>query len=265
MEEIIKTHFVDVERSKNVRLALTKAYASNDANGLKNAVLDAQKYADEGGDFEDWRFGDDIEDYNGDDADMLAEKYLVRLLHDRTIEDDDDPEYIDTGIPYEKRIKHTIRCIGKSFTSDEWSQYCNESRIDPAKRIVTTIGKYIFNDCDVCLNPTVMSLVISHGSNAYECMLEWCDCGNGIWSCGLRCTVGNGGLYGGCSWTDRTTEPLKGYHSEREAKVAACDHAISYIESTTGVDNNKRDRLLAIVKDFKKSISKPVQLSLFEF
>lgn len=97
VKDFLKEPFVDSERVKAIRLALTKAYSENDRVAIEKAAQEAQEYVDEGGDFDDWQFDDSIEDYNGKDAEMLTEKYLVRLLHDRSLDCDDDQDYIRTG------------------------------------------------------------------------------------------------------------------------------------------------------------------------
>jgi len=118
IKDFIKDCFVDEERANGVRMGLVKAYCINDHQRLNKAVVEAQKYVDEGGDFplSFWQYDDTIEDYSGSDADMLAEKYLVRLLHDRFQDDDDDQQYIATGLTgkeenanYELFKKHKAR------------------------------------------------------------------------------------------------------------------------------------------------------------
>ena len=56
----------------------------------------AQKYIDEGGD--DYKELDDaLEDYSGNDPEMLADKYILRLMRDRYCDNDEDQDYIRTG------------------------------------------------------------------------------------------------------------------------------------------------------------------------
>lgn len=98
MEKFLQKPFTDANRSVCIEQALIRAYEAKDREAIKQAALEAQKYVDEGGDFDDWQFDDSIEDYNGNDAKMLTEKYLVRLLHDRTMDGGDvDQDYIRTG------------------------------------------------------------------------------------------------------------------------------------------------------------------------
>lgn len=165
-------------------------------------------------------------------------------------------------------IFHRVRSAGKEFTSEQWDDYCRASRDDPEKRIRTQIGKYLFNDCDVCLNPETMSLVVDGKSFGYYVTLKWCDCGNGVWSYAMDFGYGNGGGGGGCSFAtpDDKNLNLRGCPSEREAKIAACDYALSSLESNARENDAKVERLKRMVEDYKKTISRPqiVQLSLFD-
>lgn len=268
MERLLQKPFTDIKRIGNIRNSLIEAYADGDKGRIKNAALMAQKYVDEGGDFE--HIDDALENYDGNDAKKLADMYLLRLLHDRHCDDDNDKEYIATGITRKMRIFHTIKCCGKEFTSDEWHEYCRETRIDSSKRIITTIGKYDFNDFDICLNPSTLSLIVSHGATGYEVMLKWCDCGNGLWTYGLNYSCGSGGGGFGCSWVDtqNTANPhMKGYPSEKDCILACCDAAISCIEHMVDKDESKVKRLIEMIKEHKKSIKRPVpiQLELFDF
>lgn len=272
MEQIIQNHFVDPERSGKIRLALAVAYERWDNEKVTKAAKEAQDYVDEGGDFDNWKYDDGIEDYIGCAPDMMAEKYLVRLLHDRYMDGgDDDKEYIATGLTREMRIKHTIRCCGKDFSPKEWSAYCTEVYKDPSKRIITTIGNYDFNEHDICLNPTVQHISVSRGGYGYDVTLKWCDCGNGLWTYGLSCNVGSGGGGFGCSWADIKNEKdsscYKAYHSEKECIIACCEEALRWIDSSGHKDEPKAKRLRIMVEDYKKSIGRPepVQLSLFDF
>lgn len=97
MEKFLQKPFTDANRSVCIKQALIRAYEAKDREAIKQAALEAQRYVDEGGDFDDWQFDDSIEDYIGDNAEMLTEKYLVRLLHDRHLDDDIDKDYINTG------------------------------------------------------------------------------------------------------------------------------------------------------------------------
>lgn len=106
LKDFIKDRFVNEERAKALRQVLTYAYTTGNKKDICDAAKLAQKYVDEGGDFpvSHWKYDDSIEDYTGSNPDMLAEKYLVRLLHDRTMDDDEDKVYIATGLPKSMRM-----------------------------------------------------------------------------------------------------------------------------------------------------------------
>lgn len=101
---MLKESFVDSDRLGMIRLALTRAYAQNDREAIAKAAQLAQKYVDDGGD--DYRYIDDaLEDYTGNDPEMLTDQYILRLMRDRYCDDDKDQEYIRTGIPNEPSEK----------------------------------------------------------------------------------------------------------------------------------------------------------------
>lgn len=87
---------MDYDTMSMIVYALVKAYRENNRTAVEKAAQRAQMYVDAGGDFE-WKFDDGIEDYEGCEPEKLTEKYLLRLTHDRTMEDDADQEYIRTG------------------------------------------------------------------------------------------------------------------------------------------------------------------------
>lgn len=167
-----------------------------------------------------------------------------------------------------KEVFHRIRSAGIEFTSEQWGDYCRASMDDPAKRITTQIGKYLFNDCDVCLNPETMSLVVEGKSYGYYVTLKWCDCGNGVWAYAIDYAYGNGGGGSGCAYTspDEEKKWLCGCPSERDAKKAACDYALRSLSHSLKKDDAKLQRLIRMVEEYKKSIFRPkvVQLSLFD-
>lgn len=96
VKDFLKTPFVDSERIKAIRLALTNAYSESDRDAVKKAAIEAQKYVDEGGDY-DFEIDDALEDYKGCNPDLLADMYLLRLMRDRYCDYDDDHDYIHTG------------------------------------------------------------------------------------------------------------------------------------------------------------------------
>lgn len=165
-----------------------------------------------------------------------------------------------------KEIFHECRSAGRTFTSEEWGEYCRESHNNDAKRLRTQIGKYLFNDCDICLNPEVMSLVVDGKSYGVYVVIKWADCGNGFWASAIDYSYGNGGGGSGVCYADRPVSEkyscFAGYRSEKDAKVAACDRALRQLKDKKG---DEVVRLIRMVEDYRKSLSRPqiVQLELF--
>lgn len=166
------------------------------------------------------------------------------------------------------KIFHECRSARRTFTEEQWADYCTQSWNDDSKSIRTQIGKYTFNDCDICLNPEIMSLVVDGKSYGYYVTIKWCDCGNGIWSSALDYGYGDGGGGYGVSFADRLVgdkyDWRAGYPSEVDAKVAACDEALVRLHKSRK-QNDKLQRLIRMVEDLKKSLTRPkiVQLELF--
>ena len=167
-----------------------------------------------------------------------------------------------------QRIFHECRSAGRTFMDEQWSDYCTQSRHDDSKRLTTQIGKYLFNDCDICLNPDVMSLVVEGKSYGYYVTIKWCDCGNGFWSSAIDYGYGDGGGGSGVSYADRMVgekyNQYGGYRTEMDAKVAACDKALEAFTHSIHGDPKKLKRLVAMVEDYRRKIKpKYVQLELF--
>lgn len=149
------------------------------------------------------------------------------------------------------------------MTNEEWGEYCKRSRDDDAARIRTTFGKYTFNDCDVCLNPDVLTIGVSNKSYVYA-RIKWCECGNGIWSYGIDYSTGSGGGGHGASYCDKIGEGYGcGCASEKEAKLRACRSILKSLGG--GWDKNNVEQLRQMVEDYMKTLERPqvVQLELF--
>lgn len=164
-------------------------------------------------------------------------------------------------------IVHVCRSAGIEFTDEQWADYCTQSRHDDSKRIRTQIGKYTFNDFDICLNPDVMSLVVDGKSYGYYITIKWCDCGNGFWNSAIDYGYGDGGGGSGVSYADRLIgdkyDSRAGYRSEVDAKVAACDHALVAL-SKSHDNSDKLRRLIKMVEEYKRNVKpKYIQLELF--
>ena len=163
---------------------------------------------------------------------------------------------------------HVIRSAGRSFTSDEWGEYCRMTREDDNKRIRTTFGRYTFNEADICINPTTHEFKVKPGSYGYYIIIKWCDCGNGLWSFGVDYSVGTAGGGFGASYADTKDDGSHqwrmGYASEKECLTAACQSALSRV-ACAGKENADVKKLRQMVEDYMKSLNRPkvVQLELF--
>jgi hypothetical protein len=161
-------------------------------------------------------------------------------------------------------VFHHIRCCGKTFTSDEWGDYCAKTR-DGEQRIETMFGKYTFNDCDICINPEKQNISVRDGGYGYYIILKWAYCGNGLWSFGLDYGMGTAGGGFGVSWADTTDGKdgsyRKGYASEKECKVAACRYAMNIVKQNNAMCDNLRRK----IREFMIGLQRPeiVQLELF--
>ncbi len=167
----------------------------------------------------------------------------------------------------EQKPFHVIRSAGIEFsTKKEWWEYLDKVHSGETYRIITSFGKYDFNDCDICLNPEVMTFEIK--KHCVFVTLEWCYCGNGLWSYGYNYSLGDSGGCSGCPYVDTHDDPIshrKGYNTKEECIIAACDRAIQLLVNAAEHNDGKAQRLIDMVVNYKKSIQKPqpVQLSLF--
>lgn len=162
-------------------------------------------------------------------------------------------------------VFHHIRCCGKTFTFDEWGDYCAKTR-NGEQRIETTFGKYTFNDNDICLNPDSVEFNIKKGSYGCNAAIKYADCGNGLWSFGLDYSIGTAGGGYGVSWADRDTGDgwRRGYHTKEECLIAACVELLNRL-STMNEKGKPFNDLVGAVAEYRRSIGRPkvVQLELF--
>ena len=127
-ESFLVTPVLDIERSRKLISDLTEAYWDDDVDAIRKAAKAIRAYVDEGGDFENKK--EDLYDYDGADANLLALQYKQRVLLDRHLDDDEDQEYIRTGLKPQMRQDHAfVEYNGKKFEA---------------------------NDCGVCINPNVI-------------------------------------------------------------------------------------------------------------
>lgn len=175
------------------------------------------------------------------------------------------------------KVFHTIRHLNRTFTENEWAEYCKKSREDSINNIVTAIGEYYWNDCDICLNPKQQTITAKRGGfYGYNVTLKWADCGNGLWSFGIDYNTGTGGGGYEVAFADITGNEKSrhnGYPSELECKLAMADAAIKLLEKSGHYDpadttrRNNTNRLIKMVEEWRDSLQpkkpKYVQLELF--
>ena len=166
-----------------------------------------------------------------------------------------------------KEIFHTIRHIGRTFTDEQWWEYCDACRKDESNRIVTQIGKFIWNDHDICLNPEKHVYTLD-GKKAYgyNVTISIAECGNGVWAFGMDYNTGNGGGGFGVSWASKADTKIwnKGFDSEKECKRFALRYAISRITPFNGNDQ-KVNKLRELLQKELDTLQRPqyIQLELF--
>ena len=94
---VIPTPKIDNSHYQAIRQNLIDAYASKDKAAIQSAVIAIQAYVDEGLD-SDGVYSEEVDDYEGDDPTMLADQYMIHVFQDRYLDDDEDQEYIKTGL-----------------------------------------------------------------------------------------------------------------------------------------------------------------------
>ena len=163
-------------------------------------------------------------------------------------------------------VFHTIRHLGRTFTDKEWSEYCNLCRQDEGNLIRTQIGKYLWNDFDICLNPETLTIAAKAGPYGYYVTLHWAECGNGVWAFGMDYQTGTGGGGFGVSWASKADTKIwnKGFDSEKECKCFALRYAMSRLHPHNG--NEKMvNRLKELLQKELDTLQRPqyIQLELF--
>lgn len=162
---------------------------------------------------------------------------------------------------------HICRSADIEFTQDEWNKYLNAVYAGERERITTQYGQYIYNEHDICLNPSTQKIVSKDGPFGYHVTIKWALGGKGIWAYGLDYNCGTGGGGFGVSWTDTTDESLwhHGYASEKDCKVAGMQKAIERLNNCTNSNSTQVSRLRLMIEDEIKKLTRPqvVQLELF--
>ena len=127
-EGVIPTPEIDNPRYQAIRQGLINAYASGNTYAIAVAVKEVQKYVDEGLD-SDGVYSEEVDDYEGNDPTMLADQYMIHVFQDRYLDDDEDQEYIKTGLkPIMRQTAPSEQPIGKTSTAEEIA--AEEAKVD---------------------------------------------------------------------------------------------------------------------------------------
>lgn len=142
---IIPTPAIDNPRYNALRQALIDAYASGDRQAIGEAVRNIRQYVDEGLDA-NGEYSEEVDDYEGNDPTMLADQYMIHVFQDRYLDDDEDQEYIRTGLKPSMRGE-TAAQPAEPYTSFE--QLVSDTQVtvtdNERKVILTGIAKRIFD------------------------------------------------------------------------------------------------------------------------
>ena len=183
-EGAIPTPKIDSPRFKAIRQKLIdtySAYLDRQLEADRRELLEATKairdYVDEG--LDAGELTPDIEDlaelYDGNDPQILADEYIVRVLWDRYLDDDSDQEYITTGLKPNMRFDNKF------------------------------VGKFKANDCGVCINPNVIeehkeknNVNIGYSIKTAQTDKGWVggvSAGTSSAGMGIPVTAGSNGIY----------------------------------------------------------------------
>ena len=121
-EGAIPTPKIDEPRMRAIRQALVDAYRSGDKKALQSAAKQMQEYVDEG--LDDYAEGELVGDFETDDPVMLTEQYIQAVFIDRYVDDDEDQEYIKTGLKASMR-KVTLPALSHDVSPAEIEQAMN--------------------------------------------------------------------------------------------------------------------------------------------
>lgn len=166
-----------------------------------------------------------------------------------------------------KKPFHVIRSAGVEFTQDEWNEYLNAVYAGEREHITTQYGQYIYNEHDICLNPSKQEIASNVGAYGYYVILKFAECGNGVWVYGIDYSIGTGGGGFGAEWSDTTDENVRshGYPTEYDCKVAGWKYALEIISKHYYQRTPTAIRLRTMIEDEIKKLTRPqvVQLELF--
>jgi N12 class adenine-specific DNA methylase len=148
---ILKEPFVDEERATALRQAMQKAYATGDAAAIQQAVNDIQVYIEAGGDFEGG-YRDEVWDYEGNNPELMTDQYITHAMLNTYLEDDEDQEYIATGLRADMRMRDKDAEEEQQYAARyEMSGDVEESETNNGteyRETLTIDGKYVAEKVD---------------------------------------------------------------------------------------------------------------------
>lgn len=173
-------------------------------------------------------------------------------------------------------VFHRCRCTGQTFTSKEWSDYCEAHRHDTREQsIVFTYEKFGFNISDVCLTPNVPAK-FDKGSSHFE--VRTARSPNGRWEYGYSYDFCRSS---GCHAATFVSDQGKGFPGEKEAvydalkfleeiclrEIDECRDRIEYDDAGNVVKNVSAlpmlNQIQIQIRRYMR-IYNPQQLSLFD-
>ena len=167
---------------------------------------------------------------------------------------------------------HICKCLGKSFTYDEYTDFVKD---ESSSHAVFEHDGFKFNAWDVCLNP---NMALEWQGKSCKFKVETAKSPNGRWDYGTDCWfVNGGGCHAACF-----VDGQDGFPTEKECVYAALKHfeeevlrEISDRKNRVELDDNgepaKGSSSISHLKECLNQIRKfkeqynPKQLSLFDF
>ena len=121
----------------------------------------------------------------------------------------------------EKNVFHRCPCNGRTFTSDEWSEWV---RTHPCTEVVHQHGEFGFNIHGVCMTPRVC---VDWKNSVCQIKITTAKSDNGRWDFGGSTYFWD--RYASCP-TCFVEDTAKGFDSEKKAIVAGLDWAKKYCQ-----------------------------------
>lgn len=118
-----------------------------------------------------------------------------------------------------RNIHHRCRCLGQTFTFEEWCAYL-KAHPDSSNEVVLTYGSFGFNIHDVCMNPNIP---VKWSKGRYHLEVHTAQSSNGRWSHESWCSFYYSEFIDPVIFV---STPGDGFTTEKEAVY----NALTYIE-----------------------------------